>query len=405
VTLPTSATTHHRSERSVIAYLAFLGVLLATGIDIALPAYDAIEANVGGVTNVPLIITAYLIGMALGQFVYGPISDSIGRVPAILFGLVLYAVGAVISALVPTFTALLAARFLWGLGAAAPAGLRHAIARDLYRGDAMARIVTVMMAVFLLGPVFVPLLGEFFIRTLPWQSVFVFPALLAFVAALWCLRFGETLDPEARQPLRFGQLGHGMRAIAREPVTARLLIGNVFLSGGFFIFLGSAQPVFDQVYDRASQFAFFFALTGLVAIPALLVNDRMLARFGARLVVLWTGGIAAVVAALGAAVTLTADAPSFWLWYVWLTITAGLLTLSTPALLALALDPMGELAGTASSLIYGSGFALGAALAAIFDAMVEDSVAPFVYGFALYIVIGYVFVWLATTGSSRAGRA
>ena len=110
---------------------------------------------------------------------------------------------------------------------------------------------------------------------------------------------------------------------------------------------------------------------------------------------LWTGGIAANLAAVGAAVTVAIDAPPFWLWYVWLTIVAGLLTLSTPALLALALDPMGELAGTASSLIYGSGFAFGAALAAIFDAMVEDSVAPFVYGFALYIVIGYAFVWRA----------
>ena len=144
-----------RSDRSVILYLSFLGVLLATGIDIALPAFDAIEEGLDGSANISLVVTLYVIGMALGQLVVGPVADRLGRRPAVLGGLALYAVGAIASALAPSFNLLLVARLVWGLGAAAPAGLRSAVTRDLYSGDKMARITTIMMAVFLLGPIFV----------------------------------------------------------------------------------------------------------------------------------------------------------------------------------------------------------------------------------------------------------
>lgn len=395
---------HGRSERSVIAYLAFLGVLLATGIDIALPAFDAIEASVTGATNVPLVITAYLMGMAIGQLVYGPVADSIGRRPTVLFGLALYAAGAALSALAPGFGTLLIARFCWGLGAAAPAGLRNAIARDLYRGDAMARVATIMMAVFLLGPVFIPLLGEVFVRTLPWQTVFWFPALLAAAAAVWCVRFGETLDPASRRPLGFGQLIEGARTIGRSRIAGGYLVANVFLSGAFFIFLGSAQPVFDQVYDRAAQFALLFALTGIITIPALLINNKLLERHGARRMSVITCAISCVVSLVAVPITLGAGGvPTFWLWYTWLVIAAGMLTLSTPAIMALALEPMGELAGTASSLLYFTAFAFGAALAAIFDAMVETTVTPFVVGFTLYGTIGFLFLLAAGAPSDPVG--
>ena len=386
----------------MIAYLAFLGVLLATGIDIALPAFDAIEASLGSTSRTPLIITVYLLGMAGGQLVYGPVSDRFGRRPAVLAGLVLYLLGSVAAALAPSFAWLLVARLLWGLGAAAPAGLRSAITRDLYQGDKMARIATIMMAVFLLGPVFVPLLGELLIRTGPWRSIFWFPAGLAVVGAVWCVRFGETLPVERRRPLDAGQLRQGVRTVLRTRVTVGHLAANVFLSGAFFIFLGSAQPVFDRVYGRSSQFAALFALTGVLTIPPLLLNNRLIGRFGARrMSVLTCAGSASLACAALVPVLLWDGHPPFWSWYVWLVIVAGLLTLSTPSIIALALEPMGELAGTASSLLFFSGLAFGALLAAIFDSLVVDSVTPFVAGFALYSSIGFSLLWAA--GPPRTG--
>ncbi len=384
-----------RSERSVILYLSFLGVLLATGIDIALPAFDAIEEGLEGSANTSLIITMYIIGMALGQLIVGPLADRYGRRPAVLGGLALYAAGAVASALAPSFGFLLGARLIWGLGAAAPAGLRSAVTRDLYSGDKMARITTIMMAVFLLGPIFVPLLGDLMISIAPWQVIFWFAASLAIVGAVWCVRFGETLAVENQRPLRLSQIWLGVQVVAKTRVTLGHMLANVFLSGAFFIFLGSSQPVFDQVYGRSSQFAVFFALVGALTVPPLLLNNRLIKRHGARRMSLLAcaGSTGLAVAAIIPTMLLDGR-PNFWLWYIWLVFVTGLLTVATPAITALALEPMGELAGTASSLLFFSGFAFGAVLAAIFDALVETTVTPFVLGYALYATIGFGFlVW------------
>lgn len=399
-TRPDASTT--RTDRGVIAYLAFLGVLLATGIDIALPAFDAIEEGLDTTSNMSLIITVYFVGMALGQLIYGPIADRFGRQPAILSGLVLYLIGAAASALAPSFGALLAARVLWGLGAAAPAGLRSAITRDLYSGDAMARITTIVMAVFLLGPIFIPLLGEAMLQIASWRTIFWFSAALAIGGAVWCVRFGETLAVEDRRPLEFGKVKDALRVVVRTRITLGYMAGNVFLSAAFFIFLGSSQPVFDQVYGRSSQFAWLFALIGLVAVPPLLLNNRLITRYGSRRMSLVTAGSATVVALAAVIPTLGADGrPSFWLWYGWLVLVTTLMTLSNPTIPALALEPMGELAGTASSLLFFTAFAFGAGLAAIFSALVETTVSPFVVGFAIYVAIGFGFL-LWAGGSAPA---
>ena len=375
-----------------------MGVLLATGIDIALPAFDAIEEGFDRTGNTSLVITLYIVGMALGQLVYGPLADRFGRQPAILGGLALYALGAVLSALAPSFGFLLVSRLLWGLGAAAPAGLRTAIARDLYSGDAMARVTTIMMAVFLLGPIFIPLLGDLMISVAPWQSIFWFAALLAIAGAFWTVRFGETLPEENRRSLDYSSLVIALKQIGRTRVTLGHMIANVFFSGAFFIFLGSSQPVFDQVFDRSSQFARLFALIGALTIPPLLLNNTLIGRFGARRMSM-LAGTAAVVLSVGAALgILVLDVqPAFWLWFVWLALTSSMITVASPALSALALEPMGELAGTASSLLYFSGFAFGAGLAAIFDAQIDNTVTPMVLGFAIYTSVGLISMWWAGT--------
>ncbi len=386
-----------RSERSTIAYLAFLGVMLATGIDIALPAFGSIERELPGASNTSLLITAYLIGMAIGQLVVGPVSDRYGRQVTVIVGLGLYLVAAIAAALSPSFAVLLIARVVWGLGASAPAGLRAAIARDLYTGDDMARITTIVMAVFLLGPVFIPLVGEGLLQFGSWRLVFWAPAILSLVGIGWCWRFGETLDPAQRRPLRLGPVAQAGRTVIRTRVTIGFLMANMFLSGAFFIFLGSTQPVFERVYDRANQFAWLFALTGLVTIPLLLIANRLIDKVGAVRVATVGASISCAFAVVFIAPTIGADGiPTFWLWYSWLVVVTSSNTIAAPSLYALALEPMGELAGTASSVFSFASFAGGAGLAAIFDIRVDTTVSPFVIGYALYTTVGLAAVlWAA----------
>lgn len=392
-----------RSDRAVISYLAFLGVMLATGIDIALPAFTDIDESFGGGTSVSLVVTLYVLGMAAGQLVWGPLADRFGRVPVLQAGIALYAVGAIGSALAPSFGLLLVARLFWGLGAAAPAGLRGAIARDLYSGDAMARVVTIMMAVFLLGPVIVPVLGELILQVAPWPVVFWVAAITAVIGSVWCFKFGETLDPANVRPLEFRPLGEAVKIVAQTRVTIGHIMATTLFSGAFFIFLGSSQPVFENVFDRGSSFAVMFALIGLVTIPFLIASDRAIERVGARRVAMTAGAVVAIVAVAGIVPALMSDGqPNFWLWFGWVTIVSSMTTVATPPMHALALEPMGELAGTASSLLYFVSFAGGAGLAAIFDAQVESTVTPFVIGFALYAAIGYAFMWWAGPGEPAA---
>ena len=142
--------TRPRSERAVIAYLAFIGILMAFGIDAALPAFEELRADFDlddrGLS--PAITgTVYLVGMAAGQLVCGVLADRFGRRPVLLVGIAIYAVGGLASALAPNLAVLLVARFVWGLGASAPTVLRMAIARDLFEGDRMARVVSTVAAV------------------------------------------------------------------------------------------------------------------------------------------------------------------------------------------------------------------------------------------------------------------
>ena len=163
-----------RSERATILFVAFLAVIMAFGVEAVLPAFGDIDEEFGFTDrglSVSLLVTALLVGMAAGQFVWGPLSDRIGRRPALYAGIGLYALGAVGTALAPSLPLLLAARVVWGVGAAAPNGLRLAVARDLFSGDQMARIVTFATAVFLIGPVVMPIFGTVLLAVGPWQVI------------------------------------------------------------------------------------------------------------------------------------------------------------------------------------------------------------------------------------------
>ncbi len=380
----------------MISYLAYLGVLLAVGVDISLPAFDDLDAAFGmsdrGV-SVGVVGTVYLLGMAIGQLVYGVASDRFGRRPTVLFGIGLYSLGVLIALVAPTLEVLLAGRLLWGLGAAAPFVLRQAIARDLYDGDRMARIITIVTAVFLLGPIFVPIIGAGILLVAPWQGVFAASLVAAAAAFVWALRFGETLDPDRRRPLQLRPLVVALRLV----VTTRVTIGHIgaqtFASAAFFIWLGSAQPIIDDIYDRGSQFALWFAASGVVMASALLANGRMIDRYGSRRVAVGVSVAFVGVGLVGAAVTAAAGGvPSFWTFFMWAAITNALGAVITPLCTTLALEPMGALAGTASAVLGAVSLGGGAALAAVIDSRIDATVTPMVIGSLVFGVIGLVLL-------------
>lgn len=376
-----------RSEISVVAYLAFLGVLMAFGIDVALPAFDQLRAefdtDARGV-SVAIIGTLYILGTATGQLFYGAAADRFGRRDVLLVGIALYALGALGSAFAPNLEALLAARFVWGLGAAGPYVLRLAIVRDLYDGDRMARIVTITMAVFLLGPIFVPIIGQGILVVGNWQTVFLGAVLLAMVSFGWTIWFGETLDPSARQPLSWGPWGRAIRKVFTTRVTIGHIIAATLLAAPFFSYLGSAQPIVDTIYGRADQFAFLFAASGVLMAATLLVSNQLIARHGTQRMVM-VAGVALVAASVaGIPMVLLGDGvPPLWAWLLWVAVCNAISVVLAPMCSALALEPMAAIAGTASAVLGFITLAVGAALGAVIDNLIGDTVTPMVLGYTV----------------------
>ena len=398
-TVPATA----RSEAVVVAFLGFTGALLAFGIDTALPAFDEIRDRfdlADGSGEVSLIVTAYFLGMAAGQLPVGPLSDRYGRIPVLQVSLALYILGAIGATLSTDYTAVLASRFVWGIGASGPAVIAYAIARDLYEGDQMARVLSMVMAVFLIGPTVAPLIGEGLIAVLPWQSVFGAAAVLAVAGMIWAARFGESHPEEKRRPIEPGAIGRAVRTTLTHRASTGYLAAMVFSYGAFFIFLGSSQPIVDEIYDRPEWFAATFGLVSAVQGISVWLVSRRVERLGAARVA-FLAYVLNVAAYVGLTIaTLTSDGvPSFGVWVALITVASTAGTIVSTTAVSLNLEPMERIAGTASAVRGVATLGLGSVLASVIDRQIQDTITPMAVGGLIYCTIGFAVLLWARGGS------
>lgn len=392
-----------RSVASVVAYTAFIGALLAIGIDTALPAFDEIRDTFdldSGSGEVSLIVTVYFLGMAAGQLPAGPLSDRFGRKPVLLGSLGLYALGALGATLAPSFGMLLAFRFLWGLGAAGPAVISNAIARDLYDGDRMARVLALQIAVFLVGPTLAPLIGELLLATGPWELVFGLGLVLCLVGMAWTVRFGETLPAERRRPIDPPAIGRGIRTTLTHRFSTGCVVAMVFSYGAFFVFLGSSQPIVDEVYDRPGWFAATFA--GISAVQGLSVwqVSRILSKVGTLRAAMTAFSVNIAAYVVMAIAAFGSDgAPAFAVWVITLAIASTAGTITSTTLISLALEPMERIAGTAAAVRGVMTLGVGSVLAAVIDRQIDTTVTPMAVGGAIYCTLGLAVLLWARGGS------
>ena len=378
-------------------------MILAFGIDSSLPAFDELRDEFdlrAGSGEVSLIVTAYFLGMAAGQLVWGLSSDRTGRRRALLAGLALYGVGAAGAAAAGSMTAMLIARFVWGLGAAAPSVLRNSIARDLYSGDRLARITSLTMAIFLIGPAIAPSIGELILLTGNWRLVFAAAGLLAMVGIAWTVRFGETMDPANVRPLDLATIRRGAAAFFGSRTAFGYSMAVTLGSAAFFVYLGSGQPIVDEVYGYGDWFALVFMFTAAGIGLTVWTSSRYISRFGADAVGATANAVMVGTGAVFLATSLLTDGrPPFALWIAFTTVFGSFTTVSTPAFVALAMTPMAKIAGTASALNGVLTIGVASLLAVIFDRMIDDTVTPMAAGFLFYASLAFVAARWARGGS------
>ena len=376
--------------------IALLMSLVALAIDAMLPALPAIGRDLGAArpNDVQFVITAAFLGLGLGQMIFGPLSDRIGRRPAIHAGLALFAAGCLMSVLAPDFETMIAGRVLQGFGAAGPRVVVMALVRDRYEGTRMARILSFAMAVFILVPAVAPALGQAVQWLGGWRAIFFAFLAVAGVAFAWFgLRQPETLLPARRRPFSLRAIGAGVLEVLRIRASLGYTLATGFVFAAFVTYLSCAQQVFQEAYTTGALFPLYFALLALAIAAASLANGRLVTTYGMqRLVRAATMTMALLSAAGWAAAFAFGGLPPLWLFIACLFAVFLCIGLLFGNLIALAMEPLGHIAGVGSAVVSSLStfisIPLGAAVALSFDGTIYPLTAAFaVFGAAAWAAI------------------
>ncbi len=385
--------------------LAMIMATGALGIDLMLPAFGDIRLHFGlpeGSNAVAGIVTAYFIGLALGQLIFGALSDRFGRKPALTIGLIGYVLAAAAASLSPTFGFLLAARLLWGVAASGPRVVAVAMVRDLYEGDRMAQAMSFIMAIFILVPVVAPSLGTAVLTFASWQWVFGVAAIFAVAVLVWSIRLPETLDPVNRRPLSPTQLLQAARLVVGQRQAMLYTLAVTFLFGSFSSYLASSELIISDILGSPGAFPFVFG--GLAAImgAATALNGTVVRRLGTRRITRATLFAYTSWSLLTLVLTITIwPRPPLWAFVVAIAPLLAAHALTVPNLNTLAMEPMASVAGTASAVIGTTFTALGAILGSLLDRAISDTVIPLAAGFAGYGVLAMALSLVADRSAPR----
>jgi DHA1 family bicyclomycin/chloramphenicol resistance-like MFS transporter len=368
-----------------VVAIAAVMALNPLAMDMMLPALPNIRVSfqIAVANQAQLVLSTFLIGFGVGQFVMGPLSDRFGRRPVLLGGMILYSIASVLAVAAPSFEMLLLARALQGLGTSATRVIAVSIVRDCYAGRRMAGVMSLAMMVFIAVPVVAPSFGQAVMLWTQWRGIFVVLMVYGMATLIWsALRMPETLPVDMRKSLALGDV----LSAFRQTVTNRQTLGYALACGGvwgtMFAFVFAAQQVFTDIFKLGHYFPLAFAVIATGVAIAGFVNSRLVGRLGMRVI---SHG-ALVIFALVAICMLVAvklqmlPLPLFMLLSALMMFAFGLMMANFTAL---AMEPHGNIAGTASSL-YGSVTTLLAiGVGMLIGQSYDGTLLPFATGFLI----------------------
>jgi len=383
-----------------VAFVAGLMALNALAIDIMLPAMGEIAAELGAAedNDRQLIVVAYVLGFGFPQLIAGPLADRYGRRPVLFVSLVGYALMGVGCMFARDFTSLLVLRFMQGVFASGCRVVAASLVRDIYAGRGMARIMSLVMTVFMVVPILAPSVGQLVLFVAPWEWTFGVLVLGGAGMLAWALlRLKETLSPERKARLTVRGVLNNYRTVATTPVTLGYMLASGVIFGALFTFIASSEQVFTGPFETGETFPLWFAGIALTMSIATYSNSRVVERVGMRR--LSHGALIGFI--LFSLLTLIAMqvSESLWLFFPLFAMTFACFGLIGANFTSLAMEPVGHIAGTASAV---HGFAtttiagsIGGAIAARYD----GSTTPILNG---YLLLG--FATLAIVLITEKGR-
>ena len=339
-------------RREFVAFIAAIMAVNALGVDLMLPALPAIGAELHAATanSRQWIVTAYLFGFGIGQLVYGPLADRYGRRPILLATLIGFVCASIFAASSATFTALICARILQGLMSASTRVLAVAIVRDRYSGRQMAKTLSLAQMIFFLVPILAPSIGQVLLAFGPWRFIFyALAGFAAFILAWSAIRLPETLAVERRVAISLTTL----RSAYTLTLTNRYSIGYATAAsltfGGIIAFVSSAQQIFVDEFGAGGRFTSLFALCAFAMGCASFANSRLVERLGTRLIS-QAGVFILIALSLIHIAVIAAGIETLWSYIAFQALSMTCIGLCGSNFGAMAMEPVGHIAGTASSV-------------------------------------------------------
>ena len=384
--LPHDGSGKRRSgPRETVALLAGLMALNAFAIDAMIPALPDIGSELGVATENrrQLVVVAYFLGFGVGQIFWGPLADRFGRKPILAAGVALYAAFAMLCAVAGSFELLIAGRIAMGASAAVTRVLVTAMVRDLFEGEEMARIMSLVFMVFMLVPMLAPNIGQAILWVADWRAIFM--VLGGYGAAIWLwsfIKLPETLHPEYRRALDAREIWQGVRLAATDRLSLGYTLALTAVFGGLTAYISSIQQIVFDVFESGPLIGLIFAAIAAPMAVASWGNSRVVGRFGLRRTG-HAGLIAYVAVATIHALVAGLAAEPLWLFVLLMELTFVAFAFTTSNFGTLAMTNMAPIAGTASSFQGVTGTIGGALLGLAIGQSFDGTQLPFLIGCAL----------------------
>ncbi len=410
----TEPVTHSHSEQSThlpapspngefIVLVALMMSMTALAIDAVLPAFDMIRADIvmAHPNQAQLLISLLFAGLALGQLVSGPLSDALGRKKILYAGLGLFLLGTVLCIFSQDLTALLLGRFVQGLGVSGPYICAISIVRDKFAGRQMAKIMSVVMMIFITVPALAPSIGQAIMLVADWRAIFVFYLIFAAaVIALIFFRLEETLPREKRIAFSVKAISDGFKTVISNRLTAGYTLAMGLFFGCFLGYINSSQQILQELYGTGKLFTVYFGGLALVLGFASFFNSRFVERLGMHFIS--RRAIYVIIASSVLFLLLQFFIqPALWIFVIYASILFFSFGLVFGNLNAIAMEPMGHVAGIAAAVIGASSSLISMGLGTYIGQAYNQSVMPVTLGFIIVPTLGLLATLWADGGSKR----
>ena len=377
-------------EFEFVALMAALMSIVALSIDALLPALPEIGSALGvsNPNNNQLLITMIFLGLGFGQLIFGPLSDSFGRKPMVFIGFTVFVIATIICVTTDSFEMMIIGRVLQGVGLSTPRTLSIAIVRDSYSGNYMAKILSIVVMVFILVPIIAPALGQFLLNFYNWESIFYVNLIFGVLVMFWFWkRQPETLANTNRVRFSARMFIDGTKEFFKHKDAVAFTFVSGFITGSFMVYLSTSQQIFQVQYNLAELFPYIFASLAVSVGLATYLNSILVVKYGMWRIA-YIGTIAyAIISVLYVVMFWSGANPSIFVLISFLAMQFFAIGFLFGNLRALAMQPIGHIAGIGAAINGFISTVMAVPIANYIGSFVTDSVLPLFIGFSIFGIL------------------